>query len=202
MQICFFRTLFYFHQIIEDPEFIVVFGARPGFMSVFEHKLYAAPRVFFASSIRAREPRGEWDGTCPAGYSRYSLPFFAVRQRAHHQSTSTQIIVNSRKLTILLLRALHCTRRFVYFFVLFSRRTYLDREKCLQFVYLSCFVVVYFRVGCRREGRVNGIGRDNVCSPRQIIIETLFYGFVVVLDRWQLPTMMNFNLIVLHAETN
>lgn len=155
MQICFFRTLFYFHQIIEDPEFIVVFGARPGFMSVFEHKLYVAPRVFFASSILAREPRGEWDGTCPAGYSRYSLPFFAVRQRAHHQSTSTQIIVNSRKLTIPLLRALHCTAPdglciFSFFFLV--ELILIAKNVCNLFIWVVLLLFTFGLVVDGREG--------------------------------------------------
>lgn len=155
MQICFFRTLFYFHfhQIIEDPEFIVVFGARPGFMSVFEHKLYAAPRVFSASSIRAREPRGEWDGTCPAGYARYSLPFFFCRSTT--STPSKHINASYCKFAKIYNSAATCTRRFVYFFVLFFSSNLSWSRKmfaiCLFELFCCCLLSGWLLTGGKGE---------------------------------------------------
>lgn len=64
--------------------------------------------------------------------------------------------------------ALHGNRRFV-FQSTFSK---LSRSpKCLQFVCLR------FRCCCLSTGGMNDIGRDNVCTPRQIIADTSS-GFV------------------------
>lgn len=145
----------------------------------------------------------------------------------HYQSTLSRNVVKSRN-RFCLLCLFSCSRclgslAFRVFFLFFCRekcsfaitrhaldalflrfsfhRTYLDREKCLQFVYLSCFfcsrsvfVVVYFRVGffCRCRVRVNGIGRDNVCMPRQIIIDTSMPESPVFPGSFSNCQMMNF----------
>lgn len=110
----------------------------------------------------------------PAGYASVFLPFFFCAS-AHYQSPLSRNVFKSRDaLTASPLRnavfpLCLALRRFVCVFFTFCRN-YLDREKCLQFVYLRylfccCLLSGWFRRVSNKG--VNGTGRDNVCiRPR------------------------------------
>lgn len=154
MQICFtasrFRTLFHLHQIIEARErtrnFIVfLLNARPGFVFVFINLCFKWC---------------EGEKSLPGRIWQYFLTLFCVRFR----TLLKPIIAKRCKVAKRKLSATHrccffeqcnfpslpCTSSLCVCFFFTFCRNYLDREKCLQFVYLRYFifsVVVYFRAG-------------------------------------------------------
>lgn len=145
----------------EDPEFIVVFDARPGFIFVFikpSIKFMLLSCFLFAICCGVRA-KSEMESQCPAGYWRdvCLTPFFLLRQTAHNQGIIANYCEVARPFETLFgfvakcSSAQHCTRRRRFVFhSTYVFQTYLNRQNvCNLYV---CVVAVYSWAGCRRVG--------------------------------------------------
>lgn len=135
-----FRTLFHLHQIIER----VARERGPGIYRCVQRApwIYVCVHKMYASSGVREKKRI------------FSYPFFAS---AHHQSPLSRNAVKLRNANCLpliasslknaLFPSLPCTSSLCVCFFTFCR-IYLDREKCLQFVYLRYLFCCCLLSGC------------------------------------------------------
>lgn len=185
-----------------NPEFIVVFSVRPEFMLVFikpSIKFDATSRGFLSSLLlrfdMVWERRvSEMEIGCPAGYGskRYFLPLPSDRQ--HSQSIAKNIIVKSRNCLFAVLLGLArvcvekcwknavlplptCTRRFLFYFYFVELILIAKMFAICYFSFFFCCCLL--SGGCFDVwGRVNGIGRDNVCSFATTATDNYRHTFV------------------------
>lgn len=175
-----------------DPIFMVVFSTNPDLW------LCSWPRAEFPSqcfaSDRVARAAVEWDG-CRRDRISIPLAFLPLSEHflEHHYTRRTpRIVVNPRKpfvccyfsfffratqnCVVSPLPTLHST--LCVFFLCCRNVILIAKNVCNLYLFelllLPC-LFSFIQDELPTKGRVNGIGRDNVCSPRQIIIDTFMW---------------------------